>query len=313
VPIWWIEEGKDAEFAIEKLISVGRARHALHLAGRERKSPLPSTLLIEALREAIRNPPGEADDTNERTMFQHYVVEILKQLDERDDVDPNDLGRLEWLYLPALTHSRRPAKVLVKAMTEQPELFIEMIRAIWRPSEESGHVDPPTEDPDHARNVANQAYRLLEHLDRLPGERDDRTIDAAKLESWVRAARELAHAIGRDEVTDSRIGTLLSASPMGADGHWPAEPVREVLDLFHSAAMASGFQTGKSNRRGVTSRAPRDGGGLERTEAAKYRRWAMAIAFEHPFTAKALEGLGDRYDWDARFHDEQAERLDWEL
>jgi hypothetical protein len=311
-PIWWIDDGKDAEFAIEKLISIGRARHSLALAGRELKTNLPSPLLMKVLGEAVRQPPGEGSDTNEATMFQHYVVEILKQLDERGDVDANDLARLEWMYLPLLTHSRRPAKVLIKGVSEQPELFIEMIRAIWRPSEQSGYVDPEPADPDYARNVANQAYRLLDILNRLPGERDDRTIDGAKLEAWIRDVRARARAIGRDDVTDSRIGTLLAASPDGADGAWPAEPVREVLDLFHNDAMARGFQTGKSNLRGVTTRMPRDGGKQERDEAAKYRRWSAAIAAAHPFTARLLEELADRYDWDARRHDEAAERLDWE-
>jgi transcriptional regulator with XRE-family HTH domain len=312
-PIWWIEEGEEAAFAIQKLIDTGRARHAVHLAARERKDgSLPSPLLVAVLQEAIRQPFEDDGDSNGRTMFQHYVVEILQQLDTRADVEADDLARLEWQYLPVLTHSRRPAKVLVKVMAAQPELFIEMIRSIWKPSEQSGFVDPPPEDPEQARAVAHQAYRLLDHLDRLPGQADDGTIDGAKLEAWIKDVRSRAHAIGRDEVTDSRIGTLLSASPMGSDGNWPAEPVREALDLFHSDTMASGFHAGKTNRRGVTTRAPRAGGGLERVEAATYRRWAAAIAFGHPFTAKVLAGFAESYDWDAKRHDEDAERLDWE-
>jgi len=53
---------------------------------------------------------------------------------------------------------------------------------------------------------------------------------------------------------------MLSASPIGSDGNWPAEPVREVIDLFRSKPMIEGFRIGKSNRRGVTTRRPRDGG-----------------------------------------------------
>jgi hypothetical protein len=99
---------------------------------------------------------------------------------------------------------------------------------------------------------------------------------------------------------------------MGADGNWPAEPVRDVIDLFRSKPMIEGFWVGKSSRRGVTSRKPRDGGELERKEAAKYRNWAKAIAYDHPHTAKALDALADYYESDARRHDERAERLDWE-
>jgi transcriptional regulator with XRE-family HTH domain len=311
-PIWWIDDGEDAARAIRMLIAVGRGRHALQLAGRDRKVRLPSALLVEALRAAVRQPFEDDGDRNDRTMFQHYVVEILQVLDERDDVDPDILANLEWIYLPVLTHSRRPAKVLVKALAEQPPLFIEMIRAVWRPSEQSDYKDPPPDDPDHARNVAHQAFNLLEHWDRLPGQGDDGTIDGARLEAWIKEARALAHDIGRDEVADSRIGTMLSASPMGADGNWPAEPVREVLDLYRNASITNGFHIGKSNRRGFTTRMPRDGGQLERDEAAKYRRWSTAIGAEHPYTAKVLEEIAEGYDRDARRHDEDAERLDWE-
>jgi hypothetical protein len=41
---------------------------------------------------------------------------------------------------------------------------------------------------------------------------------------------------------------MLSASPTGADGNWPAEAVREVIDLFRNKPMIEGFWVGKSNR-----------------------------------------------------------------
>ena len=145
---------------------------------------------------------------------------------------------------------------------------------------------------------------------RIPGTPDDSTIDGEALEAWIKEARTLAKRAGREGIADSRIGNMLSASPMGSDGSWPAEPVRDVIDLFPSKPMIEGFQIGKSNRRGVTTRMPRDGGKLERQEAAKYRRWAKAIAYDHPHTAKALDSLADGYDWEARRHDEDAERLD---
>jgi hypothetical protein len=118
---------------------------------------------------------------------------------------------------------------------------------------------------------------------------------------------------GREDFADSRIGNMLSASPMGADGNWPAEPVRKMIDLFRSKPMIEGFEIGKDNHRGVTTRGPRDGGELERQEAAKFRAWAKAINHAYPHTAKALDRLADRYEWEAKRHDEDAERLDWEV
>ena len=98
----------------------------------------------------------------------------------------------------------------------------------------------------------------------------------------------------------------------GADRAWPAEPVRDVLDLYRNHVMLSGFQIGQSNRRGVTIRNPRDGGEQERKLVEQYRAWSSVVGAEHPFTAKALDALASYYEADAKREDEQAERLDWE-
>lgn len=308
---WMSDDSDDLAYAIRKLIGAGRARHALPLAARAAKVDLPTDLLIEMLQEAARQPFQSDGDSNEAPRFQHCVTEILQLLDDREDVDRNALARLEWNYLHLLRHSRRPAKVLLKALADQPSLFIEMLSAVFKPSEGSGIAGSEPQAPEHARMVATQAYRLLEMWNRIPGARDDGSIDGSVLEAWIKEARALAKAAGREDIADSRIGKMLSASPMGADGAWPAEPVREVIDLFRSKPMIEGFHVGKINRRGITSRSPRDGGDLERQEAARYRTWEKAIAYDHPHTAKALAALADAYDWEARRHDEDAERLDW--
>jgi len=305
------EDSADVVFAIRKLISVDRACHALPLAKRGSKIHLPSDVLVEVLQKA--RPPSNSDGgTNAITMFRYCVAEIFQVLDERSDVDKDTLIKLEWAYLPILEHSRRPPKALRRALSEQPALFVQMLCAVYGASEESGVVEVEPENPEHARAVASQAYQLLERWDRLPGTRDDGTIDGQILEDWIKEARSLAKAEGREDVADIQIGIMLSASPVGADGNWPAEAVRDVIDLFPSELMARNFRIGRINRRGATCRMPRDGGSLERQEAAKYRSWAEAIACEHPRTARALNTLADSYKDEARWHDERAERLDWE-
>jgi transcriptional regulator with XRE-family HTH domain len=312
-PVFWMsDDSADVSYAIRKLIEVGRARHALVLAGRGDKVPLASDLLVELLQEALRQPFENDGDSNEATMFQHYVAETLGLLDERDDVDQDALITLEWNYLQLLEYSRRPPRVLLRALAEQPELFIQMLSAIFKPTEESGLTEPEPSDPEQARVVATQAYRLLELWNRIPGARDDGSIDGEVLESWIKKVRALAKACGREDVADNRIGKILSASPMGIDGAWPAEPVRDALDFFRSKVMLEGFEVGKANRRGVTTRMPRDGGALERHEAAKYRAWAKVVSYEHPYTARVLDRLAEQYEREAKQQDEDAERLDWQ-
>lgn len=312
-PVFWMDEdGDDVAYAVRQLVDAGRARHALALVGRsDKRGQLPSTLLLAVLEQAARQPFENPTDGNEATMFQHYVAETLTDLDGRDDVDRDALAMLEWTYLSTIEYSHRPAKVLLSVLSERPKLFIELLSAVYRPSSESGIADAEPSNPEQARLVADQAYRLFELWNHIPGRRDDDTIDGGVLERWIKEARSLAKAVGREDVADSKIGQMLSASPDGTDGNWPAEPVREALDLFRSKPMLEGFRIGKANRRGITTRLPGDGGNLERYEANKYRSWAKAIEFEHPYTAKALSELADSYERQAKWEDEDAERLDW--
>ncbi len=309
---WTSDDSSEVVFAIEKLISVGRARSAVAVGHGGAKVGLPSELLVEVLEAACESPSEGTEDGNGATMFQYFVEEILKVLDKRGDVDLDKIARLEWQYLPLLEHSRRPPQVLPRALAREPSIFITLLRAMFKPSVDSSIAEPPPDDPEQARLRATQAYRLLELWSVLPGTADDGAIDSAGLEAWIKGARRLALEVGRIEVADSRIGHVLASSPMGKDGHWPAEAVRHALDLFRSDEMASGFAVGKRNRRGATLRGLRDGGELERHEAATYRRWAKATSIDHPYTARVLLTIADDYEREARRHDQQAEEVDYE-
>ncbi|AJD43582.1 hypothetical protein C9413_23695 [Rhizobium sp. SEMIA 4085] len=312
--VMWIDDREDdIVYAVRKLIQMGVPLRAVGLAGRMRKSDLPSDLVIEVLREAAKQPFTGDVDHNELGMFRHHVAELMQILDNRDDVERDALATLEWNYLEVLEHSQRPAKALLAELSEQPKLFVDLLKAVYRKSddEDSDADDPVPGTPEMAKAVASRAYALLGHWNRIPGTQNDGSIDPVRLTEWIKEARKLAREAGRLDIGDSRIGHMLSSSPDGKDGNWPAEAVREVIDLFHSKEMIDGVVVGKMNRRGVTTRMPRDGGLLERREEARYRNSADAIIFDYPRAANALIRLADYYEQDARREDEQAERLDW--
>jgi hypothetical protein len=137
--------------------------------------------------------------------------------------------------------------------------------------------------------------------------RDDGSIDAAALAEWVRVARlELADS-DRADIGDEQIGQALSASPEGADGIWPAEPVRNLIEAIGSTSMEAGLHVGLVNGRGVTSRGVYDGGAQEREIASRYRDWARHAAPIWPRTGRVLRLLAEAYERDAREHDLRAE------
>jgi hypothetical protein len=133
---------------------------------------------------------------------------------------------------------------------------------------------------------------------------DKGKLDGRKLREWIAAARALARDYGRDEIAESQIGQILAHSPVGSDGVWPHETVREVLEDLGTERLASGMMIGKRNARGVVSRGR--GGDQERDIAKNYREASAAAAAEYPFTARLLNELAGNYDRDAAWHDDRA-------
>lgn len=145
----------------------------------------------------------------------------------------------------------------------------------------------------------------------MPGSTSNNSIEGAALEKWVKEARKLAAAAGRGAIADQKIGEVLSASPIGEDDIWPAIPVRELVETVRSNHVETGIVLGRQNRRGVTSRLPRDGGKQERDLVALYRKYSKSTALEWPRTSAVLERIASAFEEFGRWHDEDAERLDW--
>ncbi len=309
-PLWMEGDTNDVIYMAEHLLAAGRAREALHFVGHHLPSGLPPELLVRVLKESIKQPQVNSEDGNEPTMFQHYVGEILQVLDE-SDIPEDEMLAIEWAYLPLLQYSPRPAKILRKSLAERPAFFMDVLSALYRPSEDSGVVEQDPDDIEHARAIASRAFDLLNGWDRIPGSDEAGLIDAAKLTDWIENVRAIAAEKGRTEIADQKIGEVLSASPAGLDNIWPAIPVRDALEKFANRSIETGFVIGRRNRRGVTTRMPRDGGTQERSLAQSYLEFAAAMRAEWPHAAAAVEKIARGYEEDARWHDEDAERLDW--
>jgi len=299
-------------FVVEKLVAVGRASDAVHfIGGQNRVGSIPSELVVKVLLAAASEPRLSGEDRNDSTMFQYYLVEILKHLDAAGSVSEGQMITIEWAYLTLLEHSKRPPKLLPKVMAESPELFVQVICAIFKPSEESGIVDPLRPDPEHAKNVAKQAHNMLRVWDVLPGTLPDGKIDAHALEAWVKEARKLAKNKGRDAIADQKIGEALSASPVGEDGIWPVLEIRELIESVRSEHLELGFAIGHRNRRGVTTRLLREGGDQERELATRYQNYSKATALGWHRTSAVLANIARSYEADARMQDDSVEKLDW--
>ena len=307
----WVDgDAADYEFAAKKLIAAGRAHHAVDLLGHARGKEISSDIIVGTLKQAVA-ASAKPETTNDAAMFRHYTAELIKQLDQRDDVDSDTLLQLEWLYLPLLEHSERPPKTLVRALSERPEFFVEVLRTVFQPSENNDEIEPAPENHEHAEHIARRAYDLLRLWDRIPGSDDAGQVDSEQLGKWIQKARLLTAQNHRSAIGDIKIGEMLSASQCDADGSWPLIAIRDIIEQLRSDDLERGLEVGAYNRRGVTTRGMRDGGELERNEAERYRDYARKAAIEWPRTAAVLERIASYYESEAKAQDERAEQVDW--
>lgn len=232
-------------------------------------------------------------------MAQHDISDAFDELSKRADVAKDELARLEFLYINALSHTRHGIKTLEQQLGKSPELFIQALALAYRRSDFG--EDPPELRPtnqESAADLAGAAHSLLHHVTQIPGT-DPSTgeVSVNDLRNWLIRARQLAREYARERVADSVIGQLFGRAPRGKDGIWPCEAIREVLEDSGSPEIVSGMITGLYNSRGTVWRG--EGGQQERELAAMYRNWSSQLAMQYPFTARMLDGVASNYDRDA--------------
>jgi addiction module HigA family antidote len=298
-PQWARQSPEELRNAIDQLVKFNRPRAALRLIHMDYKD-IDTPRLVRLLKEVATNV---AEPTGHYRLQGYEISDMLKLLDGRTDASRDELAHLEFLYLEALDNDKHGIPNLQRQLAESPSLFMQALGLCYKrrgPGE-----DPPEWNVEDKSGIATQAYRLLHAAKRIPGTREDGSIDADKLMGWIREVRTLCKVHGRESVGDQTIGDLLAKAPADADGLWPCQAVREALEEIAAPEIAKGMAIGVYNLRGAHWRG--EGGQQERELAAKYRGWSKQTAFEYPFVSGFLEQIAKSYDRDAERQDIQAD------
>jgi addiction module HigA family antidote len=288
---------------VSKLLGVNRPRAAFFTVHFTLKQIEPLTLvrLLTEIATSASEPPDHY------RLEPHYIAQSFKALEGAPGVTTEQLAQLEFMYLSALDDDEYGIPHLERQLSESPILFMQAIGLTYKRSDEGD--DPPEWRPVGAdgsdSSIAGQTYRLLHKARRIPGTRDDGTVDVAKLKSWIGEVMAMCRNYAREEVGGHVIGQFLAKSPNGSDGIWPSEGVRQALEEVGTKDIADGMVMGAFNSRGAVWRGER--GNQEREEAAKYRKWAAALGIDYPFVSNLLEQIAKGYDWDAKWHDDAAD------
>jgi len=306
-PDWIHNSDAENSEGVERLLNSGRPRAAFSCARLE-PGKLDPQLLFRLLSEMAQG----GEDQPGQYMLQDYDVErAFKSLNRSPMLTLDQKAGLEFAYIDVLARrwddrrDRYGIPNLQRYVEVHPELFVQAV--VWTYKRKDGAADPVEFQvpPERVSIMAERSYKLLEAIERVPGHDDLGELMADGLARWVATVRHSCAELGRAEIADVSIGDVLSCAPVGQDGVWPCEPVREVMEDIQSEAMMRGAHTGVFNSRGAHWRG--EGGDQERELAEKYRKWGLALQMSHPFVAsRLLMGLSKTYDHEASREDTEA-------
>ena len=296
----------DAEkvFGVEMLLIHKRFFSAIDIASHFPKV-IPTDLLAEMLRRA------GTEESSETTRFKGYEIErIFEEIDNREDIEKSTLIQLEWLYLPILDSygTRRTPINLEEELANNPDFFIDVLKWIYLPKDKTLLEEERKGISDEViESRAKQSYHLLNSWKKIPGMKDDNSIDEDELKSWIDKVRELAKSVSRLEVADMQIGKVLAQYPENIP-EWPQETIFKIIEEINSGEIKSNYSMALSNKRGFSSRGAFDGGDIEREKAAYFEKLEKDFKNKYPNVAEIFKRLSDGYLLDAKRMDDEAER-----
>jgi hypothetical protein len=293
----------EMEYAVGRYRACGRTLAAIEATHR-RLQDVASATMVNLLEAAI--PEINAIAGGGGAMLGYYVEHLFEELRKRPDVAREDLARMEFAYLPFF-HRRKQPLTLHGMLVESPEFFVSTICTVFRPA--SGEAPILSEQE---QKMATAAYELLNGLNVLPGQVDDR-VDFATLQAWSDEVRQRATQADRSAITDARIGHLLAHAPVDPDDQaWPHRAVRQLVEELSSDKVEQAIRIERLNMRGVYSKAIGEGGQQERALADQAKGWARAMP-EFPRTANMLSAIAEMWFREGEAADARAakEALRW--
>lgn len=196
--------------------------------------------------------------TDEHYIDSYVIGEIFNHLQNDASVDEERLLKMEMKYLELLSpFDRARPRTLYRRLAEQPDFFCEVIRLLFRSKDEVEAQPREEAEIDESKaTLAQRAYRLLSDWNHPPGLKSDGTVDADRLNEWIRAVEKSCVESGHWEVMSRQIGEVLFYTPKDESGLW-VEPVCELLDSkddeyrrglvirIHNSHGVHGFSGGK--------------------------------------------------------------------
>ncbi len=306
-PDWFYHTDEENNEGIARLLKAGRPFAAFSFF-RHHSKKMDTLILFRLLSEMAK---GGNDRPGEYLPEHYHIEKAFKQLNDSPELTLDQKASLEFEFNDVLVGpggnfgSGYGIPNLERYFEIHPELFVRIVAWAYK-RDDNGEDPAELQIPlDQVQMVSERSSNILEAFKRIPGHNDLGELTSDHLSEWIEAVRRSCAGLSRTNIADYCLGKLLGHAPVGSDGVWPCEPVRQVMEDIQSVPMVEGAYTSVLNSLGVIMRG--EGGGLERGLADKYRKWGQALQFSHPFvSSKLLMKLAKTYEYEAGREDSQA-------
>jgi hypothetical protein len=291
----------------ENYIRFGRASDVID-SNTEDLNDLGVQLVTRALNASIEEL-SKGRVPQDGGMFSWHLGNVFKWLRSQNDFSLLEVAKLEYAFLPLLVgpgNEPEEALTLHKILADDPEFFVQVLCDLYRPA--TAQRDDSGDEQKKAR--AMTAWRLIESWVNPPGLSASNVIETDKFNAWVDRARKFAAERDRLDVADTQIGKIMFHVPPDPQTNmWPQKPVRDLIERLASKAFEQGFHVECINSRGVTSRAPLDGGRQERDLEALWSERAREVGDQWPRTKALFLRIAEDWKHQAKWHDDRSEQM----
>ena len=289
--------------AIKNLIRAGRSKDVFDAITFENEG-ISSDVIIEVAHSVIEKLNQIDNEEEFKANCPSYPAEFIKVVHDRNDIDENEIIKLEYAFLPVLGYNTDVNLKIYNKLSRDPQLFVSVLCDVFKASSQEHSSEPTPEQ----RNRAHYGFRLLEGWHKIPGMREDNFIDKNELMNWIKEARKLCREVDRTDIGDQYIGKVLAHAPKDpTDDAWPHKTIRESVEILKSEQIELGIRIERVNMRGTYTKDLFEGGDQERQLAKNYKDWADRCT-QWSRIHGLLEKIAEEWEYEANREDERAQQ-----
>lgn len=249
-------------------------------------------LVIQILEAALKlYPDAEPSGLTLPQVGSSDIEKMFQKLYSHEGMPEFEIAKLELAFIRTFDFDFEP-KYLVDQVLQHPSLYMELLTMAYRCD------DNQSSSPAQSPHYAELAYDALERIKRIPGyDAETHVMNDSVFKKWFEDVNELSKTSGYTLANNIVLGHILSFSPVGKDGLWPCECVRNIFESPHSVELEQSFIVGKENQRGVHNVT----GGRDEDELAEhYASIANNLQLLYPKTSSVIRCLSGDYRTEAQ-------------